>query len=446
MALVVPSRADIKTIAIHGPQRARGWTYEHCAHAPVVLSNTYRLESAARGHEAFLEYGSVEAERAGTPPKLIYERLTSPNKVQLQDQLKRFEHGHAARVFATGMGAISAAMFTVLDARRGHTVLADSMLYGCTFSLCNRGLPKRGIPVDTVDTSDINAVIEKITTSGNKIRVLYFESPANPALRLTDILALRKAVDDVNIAKDPEDKIILIMDSTFGTPYSQNPLNLGVDILVHSLTKNLNGFGTRMGGVVIINDLDQYLTELDMEVKDGGAVMIDQVAWDFVTYSIPTFMDRMARKNATALQLARFLENHEMVGLGNILYPGLESFPQYALAQRQMATGLAGKFAPGDMIYFQLKRLPGEERDLYLKRTAAFLDGLADDSYVITLGVSLGLKKTMIESPALMTHSSYSEEQLVAAGFLPGGIRLATGEEAVEDLEQDLGAGFTRID
>jgi len=116
----------------------------------------------------------------------------------------------------------------------------------------------------------------------------------------------------------------------------------------------------------------------------------------------------------------------------------LESFPQHDLAVRQMSTGLGGGFNAGDMIYFQLAQKPGEERDAYLGRTAAFLDYIAEHSYVATLGVSLGLLKTMMESPALMTHSSYSEEDLISAGLLPGGIRMAIGIEPHEDIQHDL--------
>ncbi|NQU17651.1 MAG: aminotransferase class I/II-fold pyridoxal phosphate-dependent enzyme [Candidatus Saganbacteria bacterium] len=444
IAMRPAQRYAVQSVLIHGPQRTRGLSYQHGIHPPVVQSNTYRLESSARGHQAFCEFGSVEVEQGDNAPKLIYERLTSPNKVLLQDQLVTMENGFSARVFATGMGAINAGLFTVLDARRGHTMIADTMLYGCTFSLCQRGLPKRGITVNPVNTSDLNSLIEVITRKDDKTRVIYFESPANPALRLTDMLALRNIVDDVNKNRDPQDQIILILDSTFATPYSQNPLNLGIDILIHSLTKNLNGFGTRMGGAVIINDQERFLTELDMELKDGGAVMLDQVAWDFLTYSIPTFIPRMRQKTETAMRLARFLEEHPQVGKGNVVFPGLESFPQYELAQKQMSNGLARKFAPGDMIYFQLKRKQDESREAYLTRTAFFLDSIADDSYAVTLGVSLGLWKTMIESPALMTHSSYTEDQLIQSGFLPGGMRLAPGGEDPKDIESDLDDGLEK--
>jgi len=145
----------------------------------------------------------------------------------------------------------------------------------------------------------------------------------------------------------------------------------------------------------------------------------------------------MPVKVSNAQKMAEFLEGHPKIGQRNVFFPGLKSFPQYELAQTQLSTGIAGEFSPGDMIYFQLAKKDGESREKYLARTAAFLDYIAKHSYVATLGVSLGIMKTMIESPALMTHSSYSEDDLIKAGLLPGGIRFALGCEDPDDLIAD---------
>jgi len=421
--------------AIHGSSQARGWTFGETLHPPVVRTNTYRLKTTDQGHGAFCSFASPSVELSGDQPRLIYERLLSPNKVTLGDQLAMLENGQAARVFATGMAAINGANLAVLDARLGHTVLSDKTLYGCTWSLFNRGFPRRGIAVDFVDTSDIAAVANGIKDS---TRVLYFESPANPNLKLTDIAALRQLVDSINTSRPAEKQIIIVMDNTFATCWAQRPLDLGVDLSVLSLTKNMNGFGTRMGGAVIFNAVERFLTDIDMEVKDGGGVMLDEAAWDYLVYSIPTLPMRMPIKVKNAQAIAAFLETHAKIGQGNVMFPGLPSFPQYELAQRQMSTGLAGEFCPGDMIYFQLAKKPGEAREAHLERTKAFLDYIAENSYPITLAVSLGVIKTLIESPALMTHSSYSEAALIAAGFLPGGIRLAVGCENQADLIHDI--------
>ncbi len=333
------------------------------------------------------------------------------------------------------MAAINGGLWSVLDARLGHTGLSDRTLYGCSWSLFNLGFPRRGIAMDFVDTSDINAVASAIKDT---TRVLYFESPANPNLKLTDIAAVTKLVADINSGRPENMQIVVVIDNTFATAWAQLPLDLGVDMSVLSLTKNMNGFGTRMGGAVVFNDVERFLPGVEMELKDCGGVMLDEVASDFLVYSLPTLPMRMPIKVGNAQAIAEFLEGHTKVGTGNILFPGLPSFPQYELAQRQMSTGIAGEFCPGDMIYFQLGKKEGESRESHLERTKAFLDYIAEHSYAVTLAVSLGVVKTLIESPALMTHSSYSEAEVIEAGFLPGGIRLAVGCEKKDDLIHDI--------
>jgi cystathionine beta-lyase/cystathionine gamma-synthase len=430
---IVVSKYSLTTQLIHGPARARGWEYSHAIHPPIVRSNAHRLETVKRGHQAFSLFATPEGEKPDEQPLFIYERLHGPVKTMLQEQMALLEEGNAARVFASGMAAINSTLFSVL--KNGQKILSDKVLYGCTFSLFTRGMPRRGISVDFIDTSNTNVVAAAISS---QTRVIYFESPANPNLKLTDMLGIRKIVDEVNKNRKTEDQIIVIMDNTFATPYAQRPLNLGIDMVVHSMTKNLNGFATRIGGVVVFNDVGRFLPDIDMELKDGGGVMTDETAWDFLVYGLPTLQMRMQIKTKNAETIAEFLENHQKVGKGNIFYPGLPSFPQYDLARKQMSTGFSKIFSPGDMIYFQLAPKLNGERNAHLARTERFLDYIASNSYPITLGVSLGIIKTMIESPGLMTHSSYNAEQLSEAGLLLGGIRLAVGTEEVQDLIDDL--------
>ena len=181
-------------------------------------------------------------------------------------------------------------------------------------------------------------------------RVLYFETPINPTLELIDIAAIRRVADKANAGRDEKDRVLVIVDNTFATPFCQKPLRLGADLVVESLTKGLGGFGTDMGGAVIA--AKEWYDSVMLYRKDFGGVLSPQSAWGVLVYGLPTLATRMINMQKTAERVAEFLSNHPKVA--SVSYPGVKGFAQKALAKRQMFTS-DGKFAPGSMMYFVLK-------------------------------------------------------------------------------------------
>lgn len=225
------------------------------------------------------------------------------------------------------------------------------------------------------------------------------------------------------------------MDNTFATPYCQRPLTFGADLVVHSLTKNIGGFGTDMGGAVIAPR--EYYNLLMAYRKDFGGVLSPKNAWSILVYGLPTLGARMANQQKTALKVAQFLASHPRVTKVN--YPGLESFPQADLARRQMVS-YEGKFAPGSLLYFVIADPGGSGR-----AADRLVDFLAENSYTITLAVSLGQIKTLIENPYSMTHSNMPAEDKKALGIEPGGIRISVGLEDWHDIIEDLDAALDAV-
>jgi len=218
------------------------------------------------------------------------------------------------------------------------------------------------------------------------------------------------------------------VDNTFATPYCQRPLTLGADLVCHSLTKNIGGFGTDMGGAVI--GPHNYYNLLMAYRKDFGGVLSPKNAWPILVYGLPTLGARLANQQKTAAKVAQFLESHPKVE--RVFYPGLESFPQKDLAHRQMV-GYDGKFAPGSLLYFILKDAPGSSR-----AADRLVDFVAQYAYTITLAVSLGQLKTLIENPYSMTHFNLPPEEKARCGIHPAGIRLSVGLEDWHDILDDL--------
>ncbi len=222
------------------------------------------------------------------------------------------------------------------------------------------------------------------------------------------------------------------MDNTFATPYCQRPIEFGIDFVVHSLTKGLGGFGTDMGGVVI--GPAHFRDMLLLFRKDFGAVLGTKAAWSILTYGLPTLHLRLQRQIKNAIRVAEFLEAHPLIEYVN--YPGLPSFRYYETAKKQMLD-FQGNFSPGSLIYFTLKGKDFAEMKDNGKR---FMNYAAENAYTLTLAVSLGHTRTLMEHPASMTHSMIPPEELLKAGIHPGGIRLAVGLENSDDLITDLNA------
>jgi len=411
----------MRTHLIHGVSNSMRWDYDHHVVPPISASTTFRLNSVFRGARGFASFANAAAETAKEEPIYIYDRLDEPTRGMLEDSLAHAEGGETAVSFATGMAAVSAALGVTVQS--GQEIVAHRVVYGCTYSLLTNWLPRYHITTRFVDLTDEAALRAAIN---ERSRVVYFETPVNPTLQLIDIAAVRQVVEEVN--RQRQEPIRIIVDNTFATPYCQRPLAHGADIVVHSLTKDIGGFGTDMGGVVIAPQ--ELHGQLLLYRKDFGGVLSSKSAWAFLVYGLPTLATRMVNQQKSASKIAQFLEPHPLVE--KVSYPGLESFPQREIALRQM-TDYRGKFAPGSMLYFTLHDPYGDNRV-----AEAFIDHIAEHSYTITLAVSLGQIKTLIENPYSMTHATLPAEEKLARGIEPGGIRLSVGLEDWQDIIEDL--------
>ena len=412
---------------IYGRMDDPRWDYSHHLLPPISASATYRLDSAQRGAQGFTEFAHTtdEVDVTRKVPIYIYDRLGEPNKDMLEENLAYAEGGDIAVTFASGMAAISGVLGILTGS--GSEVLAHKVLYGCTYSLLTNWYPRLKIGVQFVDFSDAAEVAASIT---KHTRVLYMESPVNPTMRLVDLKAIADLAARVNAGRDPKDRVYTVVDSTFATPFCQRPIALGIDFVVHSLTKGIGGFGTDIGGAVVGPrwSHDQLL----LFRKDFGGILSSKSAWPVLVVGLPSLAVRMRQMQATAERVAEFLETRSEVE--RVLYPGLASFPQAELARRQMRD-FEGNFAPGSMIYFVMK---GAGHQDALKRAERFINTLAQEAYCVTLAVSLGNIRTLIEHPASMTHSAIPAEMQAAKGLDPGGVRLAIGLEKPEDIIKDL--------
>jgi methionine-gamma-lyase len=335
---------------------------------------------------------------------MIYSRVTNPTVKMLEERLAALEGGEAALAFASGMGAICTLVWTLL--RPGDELLVDLTLYGCTHALVNHLLPKFGIVTRAVDFTRPDELREHLNA---RTKLVLFETPANPNMRLVDI----EAVCAIVHAQSPA---LVAVDSTYCTPYLQRPLTLGADVVTHSLTKYLNGHGDVIAGALI--GRGELMTQLRFTgIKElTGASMSPMDAY-LVLRGLKTLTVRMDRHCRSAQKIAEFLESCPQVAA--VHYPGLASHPQHPLAKRQMAQ-------PGGMIAFDLHG--GVEAG------TRFIDALQ----LVTRAVSLGDAESLAQHPASMTHSTYTEEERRRHLIGDGLVRLSVGLEDEEDLIADL--------
>ena len=368
---------------------------------PIYQTSTFIFDSAEQGGRRFA------LEEAG----YIYTRLGNPTTTVLENKIAALEEGEAAVATSSGMGAISSTLWTVLKA--GDHVVTDKTLYGCTFALMCHGLTRFGIEVTFVDTSNLDEVKNAMKEN---TRVVYLETPANPNLKIVDLEALSKLAHT-------NPNTLVIVDNTFATPYMQKPLKLGADIVVHSVTKYINGHGDVIAGLVITNkelaDQIRFVGLKDMT----GAVLGPQDAY-YIIRGMKTFEIRMERHCKNAKKVVEFLNKHPKIE--RVYYPGLETHPGYEIAKKQMKDF-------GAMISFELK--------------GGFEAGktLLNSLKLCSLAVSLGDTETLIQHPASMTHSPYTKEEREAAGITDGLVRLSVGLENVEDIIADLEQGLEKI-
>jgi len=310
-------------------------------------------------------------------------------------------------------------------AERDTEILAHETLYGCTYSLMTNWLPRFGVNTTFANLVEPGNVARHVKPG---TRVVYFETPVNPTMDLIDIAAIRREVDKINAGRPEVQRLKVVVDNTFATPYCQRPIEHGADFSVNSLTKDIGGFGTNVGGVVV--GPRSYYYRLMLFRKDFGGVLSPQTAWGILVYGLPTLATRVVNQQKSAFRVAEFLKGHPQIE--SVRYPGLDSFPQAELAHRQMVSS-DGAFAPGSMIYFSVKA-NGDP----LRTAERFADYLAEKSYCITLAVSLGNIKTLVEHPYSMTHSAMSHEERMRRGVRPTGIRLSLGLEDYHDIITDL--------
>lgn len=415
------------TQAIHGPQRSTSWEFEHHLIPPITASTTFRLQSLKRGAQGFTDFANG-TEVSQKSPILIYDRLAEPTTLMLEEQMAMLENAEVALSFGSGMGAITTAILSVIQ--KGQRVLAHRTLYGCTHSLLTHWLPRLGIASEQINVNDLKLLEKKLKSS--KVRVLYFESLSNPNLEIIDIEPVTQLVQKINKNRKEEHKILVIVDNTFPTPRAHRPLDWGADMVIQSLTKNISGFGTEMGGAIMTSR--KYFNSLSIARKDFGAVITPYAAWHILVYGISTQSLRFDQQTQSAIQIAEFLEKHPKIE--KVIYPGLKSYPNANLARKYLKTP-DGKPAPGTMISFFLKG--------NMARCEKFIDDVAQNSYSITLAVSLGLNKTLIEVPGYMTHSGIPEKDHKKTALDPRMIRLSVGLEDSKDLISDLSRSLERI-
>ncbi|MEM9670148.1 MAG: methionine gamma-lyase [Pseudomonadota bacterium] len=368
---------------------------------PLHLTSTFAFESAEAGGARF----------AGEADGHVYTRISNPTTDLLERRIAALEGAEAAVATASGMGAITSTLWTSL--RAGDEVITDKTLYGCTFAFLRDGLTRFGVRVRTIDLTEPAALGVAIS---DKTRIVYFETPANPNMRLVDIAAISA------IAK--RHGALTIVDNTYATPLLTRPIAHGADIVVHSATKFLGGHGDLVAGITVGSKA--HMDEVRMVgVKDmTGAVMAPFNAM-LILRGLKTLDLRVERHSANAMTVARMLEDHPAVAA--VHYPGLASFPQHALAKKQMA-GFGG------MIAFELK--------------GGYAAGInmMNKLRLIRRAVSLGDAETLIQHPASMTHSTYSKEERATHGISEGLLRISVGLENVEDIIRDLEQALESVD
>jgi methionine-gamma-lyase len=428
---VISGVYSLRSFLVHGRFMTAKWDFDHHVVPPLSSTTSYRLSSAKRGAQGFASYGAGD-DTFEKPPIYIYERLDEPTRSMLEDRLACAEGGEIGICFSTGMAAVSAAL--CVCAAQGDEILAHHMLYGCTYSLLTNWLSARqGIRVKMLDFGSPGALARAIK---DRTRVIYFETPVNPTMELVDIEEVCQVAREANRRRPEDKKIRVVVDNTFATPFGQRPLELGADMVVQSLTKNICGFGTDMGGAIITRR--QFQGILLLYRKDFGAILSSKSAWPILVYGLPSLGIRLQQESRSALEIAKFLEAHPKVA--RVSYPGLESFPQLALARRQMVD-YEGNFVPGNLVYFSLKGSPAAAG----RKAEKMVDYIANNAYTITLAVSLGQIRTLIENPSSMTHAVVPAEVKAAGHIDPGGIRLSVGIEETVDILKDLNNALNAV-
>ncbi|MCA9960015.1 MAG: aminotransferase class I/II-fold pyridoxal phosphate-dependent enzyme [Anaerolineales bacterium] len=360
--------------------------------APIYQSATFRFDSPE----------AIAAAMTSEAHPLFYGRYATPNTKQVEATVAKLEGGEAALAVASGMAAISLVILGHLHA--GDHLLAQQSLYPTTYRFFHEMLPQLGITTTFVDQTDVDAFAAAIQPN---TRLIYTETPTNPTLSLTDLTAVAALARSHNL--------LTVTDNTFATPYNQRPLQLGIDIVLHSATKYLAGHSDVVAGVIVSDQA--CISELWRTHMLLGGVLHPMEAW-LLERGLKTFAVRMKQHNENATAVAHFLQTHPAVR--QVYYPGLPAHPQYDLAQRQMSGGYSG------MVCFDLKGGRQAGYDL-LQRVK-----------LISLAVSLGGVHSLITHPASTISAVQSDAEIAASGVMPGLVRFSVGLEDAADLIADL--------
>ena len=367
--------------------------------SPLYQSATFIFENAEQGGARF----------AGDESGFIYTRLGNPTTLELERKIALLEKAEAAAATASGMAAISSAILA--NIKQGEHIVASKAIYGCTFSLLTEQLPRFGIDVSLVDfacENEIKAAIKDNT------RVIFCETPVNPHLAVYDLSMIAKIAKCHNL--------ISIVDNTFMTPLLQKPLLFGIDLVVHSATKYLNGHGDVIAGLVCGSE--EIINKVKFEiVKDIGGVISPHDAW-LILRGLKTLDVRMQRHCDNADIIAEMLEQHLKVK--KVYFPNLQSNAGHKFMGSQMKRA-------GGVIAFEL--------DADFEKSIAFVNSLS----LFLIAVSLGDPESLIQHPASMTHSPYTLEARLEAGISDSLIRISVGLESVDDLIADLQTGLKTI-
>jgi len=368
------------TKAIHAGQQPDPTT--GAVMTPVYLTSTYVQEEIGK-HKGY-----------------VYSRIANPTRTALEQNIAALENGNHGIAFGSGMAAVDA-IFRLLKPC-DHVIISHNV-YGGTYRLAKQVLEDFRLQFDFIDTTNIKLVEQTIR---QETRMIFVETPTNPTMEITDLAAISK------LAR--RNRLISVCDNTFATPYLQQPLSNGIDIVIHSLTKYLNGHSDMLGGLVVTSE-NKIAERLRFIQKSVGAILSPFDAW-LCLRGVKTLPVRMNQHSTNAILVARWLVKQKKVK--RVLYPGLPSHPQHKLAKKQMKNF-------GGMISFDLGNF--EKAKKFLKKVQ-----------LCSLAESLGGVETLISHPATMTHASIPREQRQKIGVTDGLVRLSVGIEDVEDIIDDL--------
>ena len=369
------------------------------ATVPIYQTSTFRFKNAQHGADCF----------SGASDGYIYTRIGNPTIRAFEKNIAELENGFDGIATSSGMGAISSVYMALLGA--GSHIVSSDAVYGPARGVLEQDFSRFNVEASFVNTSDLNNIKKAIKPN---TKVLYIETPANPTIDVTDIEGCAAIAREHNL--------ILVVDNTFCSPYLQKPLDLGADVVLHSITKFINGHADIVGGVIVAKDPEIYKRIRHSMVYMG--CNMDPTQSFMVLRGVKTLAIRIERAQENAMKVARYLENHPKIEW--IRYPGLENHPHYELAKKQMK-------GFGSMMSFGVK--------------GGFEAGkkLMDNVHLALLAVSLGGVETLIQHPASMTHAGVSRENKLAAGITDDLVRFSVGIEDVEDIIHDLEQALTHV-